>query len=1026
MAKNGGRISDDELARLKASVSLEAVVKAAGVRLEKRGHDLVGCCPFHDDKTPSFSVTPDKGLWRCFGACDGGGDVITFLMKSERVSFRHAVELLRSQAGVVDVSADVPAKVKSKPALTPLAAPEEDVALLARVSDYYHECLKRTPEALAYLTGRGIDAAAVVDAFGLGFADRSLCYVLTGPKMRSRLQGLGVLRETGHEHLRGSLVVPIRDEEGRVVNLYGRKIRDDLRTGTAYHLYLPGPHRGVFNLDGIRGQAPENGKEVILCEAPIDAMTAYAAGFSHVTSAYGAGGFTDDILQAFIRHGVKRVLIAFDRDTAGDKGAAKVAEILHQHGIEAYRVRLPHGMDINAYALSVADPAEALAEMFRAAQWMDMPAALAPKPAETETPAPDPETPSPVAPSLASLDPDPAPRVVPTASPVPAGPEALPAFEMAQGLCELTLKLGERVWRVRGLEKNTTTESLKINLMVRLGDGFHVDGLDLLSAKARGSYIAEAANELSLAPEVIKRDLGHILLRLEALQDERLNATAQGKAAADVTMTADEEAAALAWLKSPDLLDRIVQDIAACGVVGEACNVQAVYLAALSRKLDKPLAVLIQSTSAAGKSALMDAVLDMVPEEERVSYSAMTGQSLFYLGEADLKHKALAIAEEEGVRQAAYALKLLQSQGSLTIASTGKDPATGKLVTQDYRVEGPVALMLTTTAIDLDEELRNRCLVLSVDESRDQTRAIHARQRFEETLEGLEATEDESHVVTLHRNAQRLLKPVKVVNPYAESLTFRDDQTRTRRDHRKYLGLIRAIALLHQHQRPAKTLKRRNGSEVAYIEATLGDIEAANKLAHAVLGYSLDELPPQTRRLLNLIRQMVTARAEAEGQTPKDVRFTRKEIRDHTGCGDTQAKVHLARLIELEYVFLCRLRHNDQTNPYVYELAWEGQGVDGASFLMGLIPAQALDGNIAGYDPQRSGLAEDRAEPGRPEIGGVSAGCRGAEKPLNTMPDIVLREAIPETCENARSRSEKAPVIVVPQKVHLNGAALAG
>ena len=202
-------------------------------------------------------------------------------------------------------------------------------------------------------------------------------------------------------------------------------------------------------------------------------------------------------------------------------------------------------------------------------------------------------------------------------------------------------------------------------------------------------------------------------------------------------MSQVEESEALAWLRSGDLLGRIAADVAAIGVVGEAANAQAVYLAALSRKLDKPLAVLIQSTSAAGKSALMDAVLDLVPPEERVAYSAMTGQSLFYLGEADLKHKALAIAEEEGVRQAAYALKLLQSQGTLTIASTGKDPATGKLVTQDYTVEGPVALMLTTTAIDLDEELKNRCLVLSIDESREQTRAIHARQRFEETLEGL-------------------------------------------------------------------------------------------------------------------------------------------------------------------------------------------------------------------------------------------------------------------------------------------------
>ena len=89
-----------------------------------------------------------------------------------------------------------------------------------------------------------------------------------------------------------------------------------------------------------------------------------------------------------------------------------------------------------------------------------------------------------------------------------------------------------------------------------------------------------------------------------------------------------------------------------------------------------------------------------MPEEERVSYSAMTGQSLFYMGEEDLQHKILAIAEEEGAERASYALKLLQSEGELTIASTGKDPVTGKLVTHTYRVDGPVMIFLTTTAID--------------------------------------------------------------------------------------------------------------------------------------------------------------------------------------------------------------------------------------------------------------------------------------------------------------------------------------
>ncbi|MFP1133321.1 CHC2 zinc finger domain-containing protein [Asticcacaulis sp. W401b] len=1026
MARNGSRIGEEELARLKAGVSLEAVVKAAGVELSRRGHDLVGCCPFHEDKTPSFVVTPEKQLWRCFGACDAGGDVISFICKSEGVSFRHAVERLRSQAGVADVSAAAPARVKPRP--VPSASPEEDAALLERVTDYYHERLKQTPEALAYLSGRGIDPAKVVDAFGLGFGDRSLCYVLTGTKMRSRLQGLGVLRESGHEHMNGSLVVPIRDEDGRVVNLYGRKIRDDLRKGTAYHLYLPGPHRGVFNLDGIRGCS-----EVILCEALIDALTVYAAGFTHVTSAYGAGGFTDEILQAFIRQGVKRVLIAYDRDAAGDKGAVKVAEGLVAQGIEAYRVKLPHGMDINAYALSVTDPTQALGDMFRAAEWMGGVA-----------PVPGPEASVPVHPSLAAqtvsaagcgqavqapvsppLPVMPLPVMSLGASPVPAGPEALPALvEGAQGLSEISLTLGERHWRVRGLDRCTSPEGLKINLRVRCGDAFHVDGLELLSARARTAYVTEAAAELGVGAEVIKRDLGTILLRLEALQDERLRAD-RGGSVETAALTPEDEAAALAFLKSPDLLDRIAQDVAACGVVGEACNVQAVYLAALSRKLDKPLAVLIQSTSAAGKSALMDAVLNMVPEEERVSYSAMTGQSLFYIGEADLKHKALAIAEEEGVRQAAYALKLLQSQGSLTIASTGKDPASGKLVTQEYRVEGPVALMLTTTAIDLDEELKNRCLVLSVDESREQTRAIHQRQRFEETLEGLASREDEHSLIALHRNAQRLIKPVKVVNPYAEALTFRDDQTRTRRDHRKYLGLIRAIALLHQYQRPTKTLKRPDGSEVAYIEASLADIAAANTLAHAVLGTTLDELPPQTRRLLDLIRQMVTERAEREAVTAKDIRFSRRELRDYTGMGDTQAKVHLSRLVELEYVFVSRVRQTDQASAYVYELAWSGEGSGGQPFVMGLIdPAQLTD--MDGYDPNRSGVAKDQAGTGRPAVGPVSAVGRGVGNPVKAMQDKASLEASDIPAQNAGLGTEDRPVAVVPRKPHLNRVALAG
>ncbi len=415
---------------------------------------------------------------------------------------------------------------------------------------------------------------------------------------------------------------------------------------------------------------------------------------------------------------------------------------------------------------------------------------------------------------------------------------------------------------------------------------------------------------------MIRRDLGRALMKLEELQDAQIK-QALAPQEEEVMLTEEEHAAAMELLHDPRLLERIVEDFARCGVVGEETNKFVGYLGVVSRHLESPLAVIVQSSSAAGKSSLMEAVLAFVPEEQRVQYSAMTGQSLFYMGETDLKHKVLAIVEEEGASRASYALKLLQSEGVLTIASTGKDPATGRLITHQYRVEGPVMIFLTTTAIHLDEELLNRCLVLSVNEEREQTQAIHRVQREAQTLEGLLQRRERDAILKVHRNAQRLLKPMFVANPYARELTFLDAQARTRRDHMKYLTLIRAIALLHQHQRPRKTVEYR-GRMVEYIEVTLDDIAVANRLAHEVLGRSLDELPPQTRRLLLAVDEMVTAECKRAAMERSEYRFSRRDVRAFTGWGDTQLKIHLHRLEEMEYLIVHR---GGRGQSFVYELA---------------------------------------------------------------------------------------------------------
>jgi DNA primase len=988
-------IPDEVIERLKQEISLERLAESRGVKLTRHGADLLGLCPFHDDHEPSLVISPKKNLWHCLGACQAGGTVIDWVMKCEGVSFRHAVELLRS--GVPSTAAG-PVKVSTVRKLPPpVERDADDAATLEQVTAFYHETLKQSPEALAYLDKRGLQSEEAIRQFRLGFANRTLGLRLpaknrqTGAAMRTRLQTLGIIRDTGHEHFNGSLVFPVFDQAGRVVEMYGRKITEALRPGTPLHLYLPGPHTGVWN-----EQALEAAKEIILCESLIDALTFWCAGYRNVTASYGVNGFTDDHREAFTRHGTRRVLIAYDRDEAGETAAASLAAELTGTGIECFRVLFPRGMDANEYALKVTPAPKSLGLLLNKAQWLGKG-----KPPEIVVEA-APATSEPAGKETAD---EPFVLAAESDAPQPEPPPS-PAIDVPAEVRgeEIVITLGDRRYRVRGLNKNLSYDLLKVNVLASRGDGFHVDTLDLYSARQRAVFVKQAAIETGVKEEVIRHDLGRVLLKLEEMQDEQIRQALEPKRE-EVVIGEEDRAAALELLRAPDLPARILSDFVRCGVVGEETNKLIGYIAAVSRQLDAPLAVIVQSSSAAGKSSLMESILAFLPEEHRVQYSAMTGQSLFYMGETDLKNKVLAIVEEEGAARASYALKLLQSEGVLTIASTGKDPATGRLLTHQYRVEGPVMIFLTTTAIDLDEELLNRCLVLTVNEDREQTQAIHRLQREQQTLEGLLAKQERQEILKVHRNAQRLLKPLFVANPYARELTFSDTQTRTRRDHTKYLTLIRSIALLHQYQRPVRTTIHR-GKTISYIEVTPSDIETANRLAHEVLGISLDELPPQSRRLLLLVGEMVRSECARLKMEQCDFRFSRRDVRVYTGWGDTQLRVHLQRLEELEYLLVHR---GGRGQSFVYELMFAGDGTEGKPLFPGLIDAAKLRNYH--YEGKNAGLKEENAAPTRPQNGGVAGGARGTPEPITTGFRNGFRRFPPKNTDTGL-RETASPVVV--------------
>jgi len=915
------RFTDSEIEKLKKSIPLVALLQKQGFDLKKHGKDYVCCCPFHDDKTPSLVVTPSKNLWNCLGACGIGGDNIQWMMQLEQIGFRKAVEMLMEETPHLAAKSVEPVKSKPTQSVTPKSELDHQ-ELLHRVVAHYQERLQTSQPALDYLKKRGLNNDELINHFKIGFCDRKINQILSSrPSVRGKAERLalketGIVLDSGIERMNGSIVVPVINHN-QVLEMYGRKINDiKLRKGAVKHLYLPGKHAGVWNLEGIIDQ-----QEIILCESLIDAMTCWANGFKNVTTSYGINGFTDELLTVIHSTKIEKVLIAYDRDEAGDKASNELIKKLADDPILAVRLKLPPKTDLNEWACRTDNFKDEFKDCLLSAlsSFLSRDGLYSGVPGGSTSVAANVEV---------------------VENKVESESKKInPQIEAKLNGGDITIELGNRCYRIRGLDKNKSHEVLKINLMIKEGDLFFIDALDLYQAKPRNQFIKQASIECALEERVIKSDLGKILLKLEAVQEEKCQASSDEKV---VTLTEEETELALELLKDKNLLQRILTDFNACGVVGEEINKLVGYLAGVSRKLNKPLAIMVQSSSAAGKSSLMDAVLNFMPEEERVQYSAMTGQSLYYLGETDLKNKILAISEEEGISQASYALKLLQSEGEVSIASTGKNATTGDLETQTYHVKGPVMLFLTTTAIDVDEELKNRCVVLAVDEDREQTAAIHEQQRFDETLDGAFADETKDELIGLQRNAQRLLKPLRVINPFATGLTFMNEKTRTRRDHKKYLTLIRSIALLHQYQRSIKIEKRQNKT-LEYIEVELSDIEIANRLANEVLGRTLDELPPQTRKMLIELQTMISQACQQKKLEQCDYRFSRRDLREQLGWSYDQVRVHLERLIELEYVLTHRGRRGQS---FEYELLYDGKGQDGENFMMGLIDVEDLKKRI--------------------------------------------------------------------------------
>ena len=818
-------VTKEGIEQIKSANDLAGVVAERGIEVKRRGRSLVASCPFHEEKTPSFTITSSKGLFHCFG-CGVSGDVIGFVSKHDKIPFSEALEALSKRAGL-----SLPEVMKERLRVLPKKIPisqkptTPSPGLLSRVVEHYHKTLCEREDAQEYLRSRGLTDAQLALDFQLGYADGSLLKLVPkGGELRDELVALGVLTENGRELLGGCIVVPIPDPStGLWTSLYGRGMR------TARHCYLPGPLRGVVNF-----QAARSSSEIVLTESILDALSFYQAGIRTAIPIYGTNGFTQEHLDLLKRENVSRVVLALDGDEPGRKATEALKEKLLAAGVLVSVASFPSG---------IKDPNELLVSRNGDAGDVFRKLVTEASPASSSSP-------------LSSSQPSGVVRE------------------------DGHLVLRKDAVHYRAQVYPPQLGRLRATVKVEKDERFHVDTLDLYSSRSRSEFGRRVSKALDLEEDAIEADLLALLVEAEKTSKEGESKEAAGPP----PMSESERAEAVSFLKSSRLLDQVARDVDTLGYVGEETNKRLLYLVAISRKLSDPLSAVILSHSGAGKSGLTEIIERLTPPEDVVLLTRLTPQSLYYVEDDFLDRKLVIIEERYGSMEADYSLRVLQSRKKLIAAAPVKDPQTGNMRTKIFSVEARAAFIEATTASSVNHENATRCFELTMDESVEQTRRIHERQRLMRTELGAGLARKADSIAKRHWNAQRLLEPLHVVIPFADKLTFPSAWMRTRRDHARFLNLIEVSAFLHQHQR-----ERRSGA----IVASLADYAVAYDLAGELLRDTLSDLKRPLRDAYTRIQSL---------SLKGDGTVTRREIREALAMPDSTVRGWLSELVELEYL----------------------------------------------------------------------------------------------------------------------------
>jgi predicted transcriptional regulator/5S rRNA maturation endonuclease (ribonuclease M5) len=631
----------------------------------------------------------------------------------------------------------------------------------------------------------------------------------------------------------------MRNESGQIVNLYGRSIFGDKGSK---HYYLKG------KLQGLYPRWPSQQTErLILCESHIDTVTvlSYVSSLSdgemgmawQCLSLYGTNGFTADHVESIggLKQ-LKEVVLFLDGDAAGQEAIRKLTHKIRdiKTTIVISYVSTDKGEDPNSIIVQAKETERSavltkLIEDRKQLVFSSIDHSVEESKGDTELPWDE---------GIESNR-----HVV-----VDRG-------QLHSDHAELLLYTYDRLQiSLLGGIKVTGLDRMRVTVKVERRDSsVHLPirhSLDLYHAKQVDQLAVMISDQLDMAKGQIELLLSYMTSALEGYRAKRLDLL-KPKQPVGYEMSASARNSAIQYLKSGALWDRTIADIAGTGIIGERSNALITYMAYTSRKREKPLHIMCLGASGTGKTYLQEKIGSLIPDEEKIEITSLSDNALYYFGRTELKHKLILIEDLDGAENVLYPLRELQSKRRISKTVTTKDNK-GNLKTLNLTVEGPVSVSGCTTRERIYEDNANRCILLYIDDSKAQDRRIMDYQR--KASAGVISTTDQERKKTLLQNVQRVLRPIRVINPYAEYIDLPPEVFKPRRTLLILLSFIETITYYHQYQREIHTDQYTGGQ---YIKSTIKDIELSFKLMQPVLFAKSDELSKGCRRFLERLKSVI-------------------------------------------------------------------------------------------------------------------------------------------------------------------------